>query len=550
MSERDPDAPRDPTPSAPLVVPFREIVAGGGAEPEPARPGSAPHGRPDRPRRIPRPFVPALPRPRPISPDEPDTPPTEHGQADRLAARRTAPLRGGRGLRGLVWLVALLCGSLASANTPPADDVVIHAGGRDFTSWREYTSSPEFTLGGLRCQAPARDLDLIEIQAAADCSYNVTNPSAQYAPSSVYRIPVVFHVIQRTNGTGYVSPTRVAEQIAVLNEDFRALAGTPGAPGVDTAIEFVLAGEDPAGNPHSGITYSTNNTWYNDSGSYWTSLAWDPSRYINIYTNGAGGALGYVPGLPQQGTANKTYDRVVLLHSTVGFNAPIGSPYNKGRTATHEIGHFLGLFHTFDGGCGSVSGCYTSGDLICDTNRESTAHFGCAQTNTCSSPDPIHNYMDYSDDTCMWEFTEEQARRMRCTLESYRAQLFAVEDNAWADLGLGLPGLTTPVLSGNGSFAPGSTVTLTLTGGLPFGAAFLVLGLAQVDAPFKGGTLVPRPDLVVPGVPLDGTGGFSNFFTLPASAPSGLETFWQVWSPDGFAPVGFASSNGLQATVP
>ena len=107
-----------------------------------------------------------------------------------------------------------------------------------------------------------------------------------------------------------------------------------------------------------------------------------------------------------------------MLWSSIGLNAPIGPPYNLGRTTTHEVGHYLGLYHTFDGGCAPASGCNTNGDLICDTNPESSPNFSPCNRSTCGSPDPTNNYMDYSDDICMTEFTEEQARRMRCTLEN------------------------------------------------------------------------------------------------------------------------------------
>ena len=96
-----------------------------------------------------------------------------------------------------------------------------------------------------------------------------------------------------------------------------------------------------------------------------------------------------------------------------------------GRTLTHEIGHYLGLFHTFQGGCGSAA-CYTSGDLICDTNAESGPNFSCAGSppSSCCSVDPIDNYMDYSDDLCMEKFTAEQVNRMRCSLINWRPLLY------------------------------------------------------------------------------------------------------------------------------
>ena len=122
-------------------------------------------------------------------------------------------------------------------------------------------------------------------------------------------------------------------------------------------------------------------------------------------------------------------DRVVVLWDSFGDMAPIGPPYNLGRTSTHEVGHYLGMEHTFSGGCGTASmpGCYTTGDLVCDTEPESSPNFSpCVDPGKCGDPDPIHNYMDYSDDACMWEFTAEQANRMRCTLLNYRSNLYTV----------------------------------------------------------------------------------------------------------------------------
>ena len=262
------------------------------------------------------------------------------------------------------------------------------------------------------------------IDSPGDCTLSRTIPDAQYDPSAgVYRIPVVVHIIQRTDGRGSMPDSRVLSQIEVLNEDFRALDGSLGAPGTDTAIEFFLATEDPDGNPTTGITRSTNNTWYDDRGSYWDVLAWDTNRYMNIYTNSARGFLGYVPNLPQGGIVGRPEDRVVVNHDAFGRGAPL-RPFDLGRTATHEVGHYLGLYHTFDGGCGTSS-CNTTGDVICDTNGQSSPTFGCpTSSRSCGQPAPFDNYMDYSDDRCMNKFTAEQALRMRCTLENYRGQLY------------------------------------------------------------------------------------------------------------------------------
>ena len=281
-----------------------------------------------------------------------------------------------------------------------------------------------------RCGTPDPRLlpGLPGLDSPTDCSLTRTVPDAAYDPSvGIYRIPVVVHVIQRTDGRGNIPDARVRSQIDILNEDFRALAGSLGEPGVDTGIEFFLATEDPDGNPTTGITRSTNNTWFDDRGRYWETLAWDTNRYLNIYTNSASGFLGYVPNLPQGGIVGTPGDRVVVLHSAFGRDAPL-RPFDLGRTATHEVGHYLGLYHTFDGGCGSSTSCNTTGDLICDTNGQQDPTFGCpGSARSCSQPAPFDNYMDYSDDRCMNKFTFEQALRMRCTLQNYRPAVFSAD---------------------------------------------------------------------------------------------------------------------------
>jgi cysteine-rich repeat protein len=156
-------------------------------------------------------------------------------------------------------------------------------------------------------------------------------------------------------------------------------------------------------------------------------LAWDPRRYLNIYTNTASGYLGYVPALPQDGAVGASWDGVVVLWSVVGRNAVGGAPYHQGRTLTHEVGHYLGLHHTFESGCtqASAPGCYTTGDLLCDTPSEGEPAYGCPMgRQTCGSTDPVDNYMDYGDDLCMTGFTVEQVARMRCTMSRYRTQLY------------------------------------------------------------------------------------------------------------------------------
>lgn len=366
-----------------------------------------------------------------------------------------------------------------------------------------------------------------------DCDTNQTNPLAIYAPTSVLRIPVVVHVITSTGGSGNLSDTIVQSQITVLNEDFRALAGTAGAGGVDTKIEFFLATTDPSGNPTNGITRHANTTWFNDGGSYWNTIAWDPTRYLNIYTNSAGGGttLGYVPDLPAGGgVLNTLADRVVILHSAFGRPATGGAPYNLGRTCTHEVGHYLGLFHTFQGGCGTAS-CYTTGDRICDTNAEQTARFGCPTTATsCGSPDPIRNYLDYTDDSCMTGYTQEQARRMRCTLQHYRPALAqpagpiasAVTRDGAGNLN-GRYSSTAPRL--------GQTMTSQVVMfGLPYTLGTVYAYTGQASAPFTPWTIL---------VDLNST----PLYQLPFVASTGLFLGWTLPVPSDNALSGLQFSS-------
>lgn len=303
----------------------------------------------------------------------------------------------------------------------------IRAGDHDFASWSHYFQSDYFKQHGNRCGAPeASHTDGPPPRnGAADCTTGYTNPSGEYDPSTgAFRIPVVVHVITRTNGTGNISDAMVQSQIDVLNEDFLALGGSLGGPGTDCNIEFYLAATDPDGQATNGITRSASNSWYNDHGNYKNALAWDTHRYLNIYTNTAGGYLGYAYIPNSGGVVGNNIDGVVINWQAFGRNSQL-DPYDLGRTATHEVGHYLGLYHTFQGGCASTSGCASNGDLICDTNPESGPNYSGCWRSTCGSSDPVKNYMDYSEDLCMDNFTHIQARRMRCTMQNWRPDLWS-----------------------------------------------------------------------------------------------------------------------------
>ena len=324
--------------------------------------------------------------------------------------------------------------SVVGADTPwQTDDGVIHFRGNTFESWSSYFSSEEAKgSNAFRCMVPELDVEawreFDRFLPPSDCSNSSTNPTEEYDPSqNVFRIPCVVHVIRNDSGTlGDISIEKVISGIRILNEDLLALTGTNGENGTDCQIEFFLAEVDPNGNATNGITFSNNTTWYNDGGNYYNSLAWDPNNYLNIYTNTASGNLGYVPFLPASGNVGSLADRVVVLWESYGEDGPIGYPYNLGRTLTHEVGHYLGLNHTFNG-CESGS-CSTGGDLICDTAPQNSPTSGCTGS-SCSGTAPDDNYMDYSYDECMEKFTPIQARRMRCTLLNWRTELPEVGAN-------------------------------------------------------------------------------------------------------------------------
>jgi len=219
--------------------------------------------------------------------------------------------------------------------------------------------------------------------------------------SGTVNIPVAFHVITALNGTGNVPDEQIQEQIDTLNAAFEG-----------TGFAFYLASTDR----------TANDNWFYNTAAFdaqmKAALAIDPPHNLNVYSaNIGGGILGYAY-LPWQWPETSTNHGVVVLYSSL----PGGSafPYNLGATATHEVGHYLGLYHTFENGCNSP------GDEVDDTPYEASPAFGCpAARNTCSDPelDPVHNYMDYTDDACMYELTQGQADRMDWAVNTFKPGL-------------------------------------------------------------------------------------------------------------------------------
>ncbi len=326
-------------------------------------------------------------------------------------------------VRRLVPAALFALAAVPLAHAEPASwmhpDGSVTVDGVTYASMTEWQRSDAFRASGARCGTPPPSERAMELAKASPthCSFGQTSIQDEYNPGDTIEIPVAFHVIQSTSGTGNISDAMVQSQVDILNEDYEALTGTPGGSGTPGAIHFVLASVDADGNATTGIDRVTNNTYFTDPEGAKAALNWDPDLYFNVYSLDLGDSLLGYSSFPMD-EAGASSDGVVLGWQFVGRNAPQGGVYDQGRTLTHEAGHYLGLFHTFQGGC---QNSYTSGDLIVDTAADSQDHYGCPNTTSCGGQAvPVENYMEYTDDTCMTEFTPEQVNRMRCALVNYR----------------------------------------------------------------------------------------------------------------------------------
>jgi PKD repeat protein len=244
------------------------------------------------------------------------------------------------------------------------------------------------------------------------------------ASEEVYIIPVVFHIIHQ-GGSENIPDKNVEDMMRRLNDDFRNLSDTSGLRDVfyglpaDIKVEFRLAQIDPNGNCTNGITRTFSSATENARDNVKSLIRWNTKNYFNVWVvksiynwSGTGTILGYAtfPG----GNASK--DGVVMRADRVGYNA---------TTLTHEVGHYLALYHTFQGGCSG------GGDYVDDTPKESEAHYNCNAVNSCTDspvdyPDMLENHMSYS--SCRIVFTHGQKARMRDALENERENLWS-EDN-------------------------------------------------------------------------------------------------------------------------
>ncbi len=268
---------------------------------------------------------------------------------------------------------------------------------------RSFVSQDAFIAAGLRCGTPNVDeIRAGEIEMDIASRLGGRQPSAGSAASGP--INVYLHVILSSSNDGHVSREQIEAQMRVLNDAYQS-----------SGWQFRLVRTD----------WTVNNAWYTmginttEEANAKAALRQGSENDLNIYLAAmAGGYLGWST-YPWNYAANPTDDGVVILNSTLPGGT--AGPYNLGDTVTHEVGHWMGLYHTFQGGCNH------SGDEVEDTPSERSPARGCpVGRDSCvgsSHPglDPIHNYMDYSDDACMTEFTPDQGTRMGKAFTAYRS---------------------------------------------------------------------------------------------------------------------------------
>ncbi len=286
---------------------------------------------------------------------------------------------------------------------------------------------------GAQAQRNCGSMEVLERLKTEDPSYvakmgEIEEHTAEFirnhqgSTEAVITIPVVIHVLYNTSVQN-ITDAQILSQMDVLNEDFRLLnADHVNTPSVfaglkaDCEINFVLAKRDPNGNATTGIIRksTTVTSWSSNDYVKYSSRggddAWPAGSYLNIWVcNLGGGLLGYAQ-FPGGATAT---DGVVIGYNYFGRTGTLSAPFNKGRTATHEVGHWLNLRHIWgDANCGN--------DLVDDTPTQQTSNYGCPSHPkiTCSNVngDMFMNYMDYTDDACMFMFSAKQKLRMQAVL--------------------------------------------------------------------------------------------------------------------------------------
>lgn len=249
----------------------------------------------------------------------------------------------------------------------------------------------------------------------------------------IVTVPVVVHVVY-ANATESISPTQAASQVQVLNDDFAKLnsdAGLVTQPTFSTVaaganIRFCLAQRDPNGNPTTGIVYKSTTV-----GTFGTNDAvkktaqggddqWDVTKYVNIWICDLGTSLLGYGEFPTTSLSN-TWGLVINYRYT-GSGGSAQAPFNLGRTGTHEFGHCFNLFHIW----GDDGSACTGSDQCADTPNQASENYNCypagsIQTDGCATSSPGYmwmNYMDYTEDACMYMFTQNQVARMEAVVNT------------------------------------------------------------------------------------------------------------------------------------
>ncbi len=261
------------------------------------------------------------------------------------------------------------------------------------------------------------------------------NPN--YQQKTIITIPIVVHIVYNTNQQN-ISDQQIQSQIDVLNNDYRRTnidaMMTPSvwtSVAADCEIEFCLASTDPNGNITNGITRThTSQSSFSMQGdpvkdaSSGGKDAWPNDEYLNIWVCKLGSSLlGYAT--PPFGNIGSD-DGVVIGYNYFGTQGTVQSPFNKGRTTTHEVGHWLNLEHLWGGSWGSCGN-----DNVSDTPTQEEENYGCPafphNANSCGTTnadgDMFMNYMDYTNDACMNMFTQGQKTRMIAAINQSRQNL-------------------------------------------------------------------------------------------------------------------------------